>query len=189
MHALIPGRCRCRLVGDPLKSHRGIEVTPFKLLSWLAATTLWASAASGAATVYRWVDAEGKVHYSEVVPEAYRGSARPLGVTSSNPSAEQERDAMERAQRDKARVAAAAASSVQPAAKPAAASAASRPAAKRPATVPNAQTDCETWQRLYIESADCFGPFRTVRGATKPQAFEICNVVPEPPSHCRLRAP
>jgi hypothetical protein len=62
--------------------------------------------------------------------------------------------------------------------------------AKRPARVPDENTDCETWQRLYFESIDCFGPYRTVRGGIKPEAFERCNEVPEPPvSRCRIRLP
>ena len=56
--------------------------------------------------------------------------------------------------------------------------------------MPDQDTDCETWQRLYFESIDCFGPYRTVRGGIKPEAFERCNEVPEPPvSRCRLRLP
>jgi hypothetical protein len=61
---------------------------------------------------------------------------------------------------------------------------------KRPAQVPNDRTDCETWQRLYFESIECFGPYRTVRGGIKPEAFDRCNLVPEPrPDRCRLRSP
>jgi hypothetical protein len=47
------------------------------------------------------------------------------------------------------------------------------------------RTGRSTWQRLHQESADCFGPFRTVRGGIKPEAFEHCVEVPEPPPRCR----
>lgn len=61
---------------------------------------------------------------------------------------------------------------------------------KRPAQVPDERTDCDTWQRLYQESIDCFGPFRTARGGLKPEAFQACNVVQEPPpTRCRQRIP
>ncbi|MCD2343838.1 DUF4124 domain-containing protein [Ideonella azotifigens] len=160
-------------------------------LAALTSTALLLAAAGAvAATVYRWVDENGQVHYGEVVPEQYRRTAKPVEMWASPPSAEQQREAQERAQKEKARAAALAAEQDrrQPAA--GAAPAASQPAGKRPAQVPNDQTDCDTWQRLYAESIECFGPYRTARGATKPEGFEVCNVVPEPPpTRCRLRIP
>lgn len=145
-----------------------------------------------AGTVYRWVDDAGRVHYGEQVPERYRAQARTLDAPANAPTAEQQREAMARAQRDKERaaaLAAARAASAASAARPPA-SAASTPPAKRPAQRPDERTDCATWQRLYQESLDCFGPYRTVRGAVKPEAFERCNEVPEPPAtRCRPRLP
>jgi len=157
---------------------------------------LTAGTAAPAATVFRWVDDQGRVHYSETVPQRYRGSARPVDASSPEPTAAQRREALERAQTEKIRASGAASSSAsgsapgRPAAGAPPASEASRPAGKRPAQVPGEQTDCETWQRLYLESLECFGPFRTVRGGIKPEAFEACNVVPEPPpTRCRPRVP
>jgi len=165
-------------------------VHQFLLVTASFALWLQVVASTSAATVYRWVDDQGKVHYSEVVPERYRKTAKPIDATAGQPSAEQQREALERAQKERARAAAIAASKSRPPASAAAPEApASRPAAKRPAQIPNDQTDCETWQRLYLESSDCFGPYRTVRGATKPEAFDVCNVVPEPPPRCRPRIP
>jgi hypothetical protein len=41
-----------------------------------------------------------------------------------------------------------------------------------------------------MESIECFDPYRTVRGVIKPEAFDVCNVVPEPPpNRCRMRIP
>jgi hypothetical protein len=151
-------------------------------LAALGACVLLMSAAAADTTVYRWVDENGRVHYSEIVPERYRGSARAFAV----PAAPAPRDAP--GQGSAARPAPApppAATAQGPAA-----SAPSRPVAKRPARVPDKDTDCETWQRLYFENIDCFGPYRTVRGGIKPEAFERCNEVPEPPiDRCRLRTP
>ena len=145
------------------------------------------------AAVYRWVDDQGKVHYAEVVPQRYQGVAKRVGAEANEPSAEQRRDALARAQREKADAAARAAERQRPPARAASAPSAvagPRPAARRPAQIPNDQTDCKTWQRLYRESIECFGPFRTTRGATKPEAFEVCNVVSEPPpSRCRQLIP
>lgn len=155
-----------------------------------------ASADGAGAAVYRWVDDQGKVHYAEVVPQQYLGAARRVDAAANEPSAEQRRDALARARQQKSQAAAMAAerhgspASAANAPSAASAAAASQAAGKRPAQTPDDQTDCKTWQRLYKESIECFGPFRTVRGATKPEAFEVCNVVAEPPaSRCRVLIP
>ncbi|MBK1713263.1 DUF4124 domain-containing protein [Rubrivivax gelatinosus] len=139
--------------------------------------------AADASTVYRWVDDTGTVHYSEVVPERYRDTARPLQPPAP-PTAEQQRQAQQRLQQQKAKAAA-----VDTGGEPTAAPvppAASRPVGKRPSQLPDEQTDCDTWQRLYDESEACFGPYRTVGGGVKAEAFAVCNVVHEPPvERCR----
>jgi hypothetical protein len=68
------------------------------------------------------------------------------------------------------------------------ASAASQSAAKRPTEVVTADTDCATWWRIYDESVECFGPYRTTRGATKPEGFDRCNVVTSPEAKCGPRS-
>ena len=59
---------------------------------------------SGAAdaAVYRWVDEQGKVHYSDLVPERYRNTAKPVDAPPAEPTPEQQRAALERAQSEKA---------------------------------------------------------------------------------------
>lgn len=147
-----------------------------------------ASLSVAGAAVYRWVDDQGKVQYAEVVPQRYQGVAKQVGAAANEPSAEQRRDALARAQQEKARAAERYRTSAN-ISNAASAAAASAPAGKRPHQLPKDQTDCKTWQRLYMESIECFGPFRTARGATKPEAFEVCNVVAEPPSRCRMLIP
>ena len=147
----------------------------------IGALCLLASAGAADTTVYRWVDDNGRVNYSETVPERYRSVAKPITVPAAAPPAEVPRNTSSAATAGKP------ASAAQPAARrpppP-------KPAGKRPARMPDDSTDCETWQRLYFESIDCFGPYRTVRGGIKPEAFERCNEVPEPPvNRCRLRLP
>ena len=155
----------------------------------IGAFCLLAAAAAADTTVYRWVDENGRVHYSEIVPERYRAAARPITLPAAPPSAQPLRDTPGRGSAGKP------ASAAEPAAptRPPVASASSappRPAAKRPARVPDENTDCETWQRLYFESIECFDPYRTVGGGIKPEAFERCNQVPEPPvNRCRIRLP
>jgi hypothetical protein len=163
--------------------HRFLRATVLGA-SWLLASVAVAS------TVYRWVDDQGMVHYSDLVPEWYRNKAKPVNAPAAEPTPEQQREALERAQSEKAKALAPSIGRSRRLVDAQPASAASAPSGKRPAQVPNDQTDCETWQRLYMESIECFGPYRTVGGGIKPEAFEVCNVVPEPPpSRCRMRIP
>ena len=154
---------------------------------WLLAVSLVASSGVLAATLYRWTDDQGQVHYSDAVPDEYKSRARPLNLPPAEPEEADRREALERAARDRAKI--------SPSRSPKAVAAPSAPVSeasevkKRPAQVPTADTDCETWQRLYLESSDCFGPYRTARGGIKPEAFEHCTEVAEPPPRCRLRMP
>jgi hypothetical protein len=149
----------------------------------LGALCLLAGAAAAQTTVYRWVDDSGRVNYSETVPERYRSVARPITVPAAAAPAEAPRASAGTPAASKPASAAQPVARVPPPVP-------LKPAGKRPARVPDENTDCETWQRLYFESIDCFGPYRTVRGGIKPEAFERCNEVPEPPvSRCRLRLP
>ena len=59
---------------------------------------------------------------------------------------------------------------------------------KRPAEVVTEATACSTWWRICDESVECFGPYRTTRGALKAEAFDTCNVVASPEPECGLRS-
>lgn len=157
----------------------------------VASHLLWSASVLASTPVYRWVDDQGNVHYADVVPDRYKNRARLVDAPVAQPSAEDQRAAFERVQRDKAKAQARLGASPESLAAPVAPpSAPSQSFSKRPAQVPNDRTDCATWQRLYEESSACFGPYRTVRGGVKPEAFEVCNVVQEPPpSRCRMRIP
>ena len=161
----------------------------FLRTSVLAASCLMALAAV-AATAYRWVDDQGQVHYSDAVPAQYRSKAKPVNLPNAEPTAEQQDEALQRAEAEKAK---ALARSISPSSSPKIAqpaSSASAPSRKHPVQIPTEKTDCKTWQRLYMESIQCFGPYRTVRGGVKPEAFEACNVVAEPPpTRCRMQVP
>lgn len=54
------------------------EGTPMKIL--LALTTLFFFAAPAAAEMYRWVDAQGKVHYSDQPPDVKSKSSKTLNI-------------------------------------------------------------------------------------------------------------
>jgi len=146
---------------------------------------LLVSSATLATVVYRWVDEDGRTHVSDVVPEKYRRSARPVDLGAYEVSPDARKQAEERAARDKA--AAATKPPAQGQKTPQAASAASTPPSRRPSQTVTSTTDCATWRRLYQESLDCFGPYRTTRGGIKPEAFDNCNLIPSPDEKCGPR--
>jgi len=151
----------------------------------LLVCSLLAVAFTASATViYRWVDENGRTHVSDVVPEKYKKSATRVDSGEYEVSPERRKEAEARAAKEKALAEETAARRASaPPAVPA--SAASVPvAAKRPAQGVTDSTDCETWWRLYRESQECFGPYRTVGGGIKAEAFEKCNPIPSPEPKC-----
>lgn len=148
------------------------------------------SASVQATSLCRWVDESGRTQIAEVVPERYRKVAVCTDSQKYELSAEQRRAAEQRVADDKerARVAAAKPPSDRASSARGPARAASKPGAKQPTEIVTADTDCATWWRIYDESVECFGPFRTTRGATKPEGFDRCNVVASPESRCGPRS-
>ncbi len=137
-----------------------------------------------AAVIYRWVDENGRTHVSDVVPEKYKKSAKRIDSGKSEIPPEQRQEAERDAAKEKA-LADEAAKRRQNAEVAQPANAASQAVvSKRPAQGVTDSTDCETWRRLYQESMECFGPYRTARGATKAEAFEKCNPIPSPDLKC-----
>ena len=140
-----------------------------------------------AADLYRWVDESGRTQFSDTVPEKYRKSAVKIDSRRYELSTEQRAEADERAAlAEKSRLAdaqrkkALADASASAAAAPGAASL-GKSTARKPA---DPATDCETLQRLYRESEDCFAPFKMVGGATKAEAFQKCTAVENPTPKC-----
>jgi len=136
-----------------------------------------------ASDIYRWVDDQGRTHLSDVVPDRYRDSATRVDSRQYELTPQQRRESEDRAAREKAR----AATRVEPGvpASPAPASdGPPPPLVKRPVERVTATTSCATWWRLYRESQECFGPFHTVGGGIKPEAFDHCNEIPSPELRC-----
>lgn len=167
-------------------SHTRIAVLFVSLLAVLLSA---APVLAAEPTVFRWTDEQGKTHYAERVPEKYQKTAKPLPAGAAGPSEAQQRDALDRAASQKHRAADIEGAASKPRLPAPPSPAASTPPLKRPAQVPDNQTDCPTWARLYQESLDCFGPYRTARGATREEAFAHCTAVDAPPSRCRQRVP
>lgn len=145
---------------------------------------------AGATSICRWVNQSGRIQIAEVVPERYRKVAVCTDSQKYELSAEQRRASEQRVADDRARAPEAAAKPLSDRASsaPRPARAASQSGAKRPTEVVTADTDCTTWWRIYDESVECFGPFRTTRGATKPEGFDRCNVVASPEPKCGPRS-
>jgi hypothetical protein len=137
-----------------------------------------------ATEIYRWVDEQGKTHFSDIVPDKYKDRAKPVEAKTSEPSPEERNRANERAGNAKASTGAASTVSTAKGASTARPAASAAKATKRPPRAPSEDTDCETWRRLYRESLDCFAPYRTTRGTTKAEAFDHCTPVVEPPIRC-----
>lgn len=140
-----------------------------------------------AADIYRWVDDQGRIHLSDVVPDRYRESAVRVEPHAPQPTPEQQREAAERAQREQGRrPVPSEARSPELVAHPVAGEPA-QGVVKRPVEKVTDATDCATWWRLYRESEACFGPFHVRGGGLRPEAFDHCNEVPSPPLRCGPR--
>lgn len=175
-----------------MRTVKGLVVTPLAIrnlvtLAAMALATL--SPALGATLICRWVDENGQVHISDVVPDRYKSAATCTDSQRYELSPEQRRDAEQRAANERSRARSDAADSPAETASsaPRPTGAASQPGAKRPTEVVTDDTDCQTWWRIYDESSECFGPYRTTRGAIKPEAFDKCNDVPSPELKCGPR--
>lgn len=156
-------------------SWRDSSVTMRALLLALALLSLPA----GAKDIYRWVDENGKVHISDVVPEKYRKAAKRTSSSQFEVTPQERAAAEARAAADRERVRTSAAVAAEKAN-----AAAAKPAAQATAPKPPAETACETAHRLYKESIDCFAPYINTRGATMGEAFKYCTELPDPSSRC-----
>jgi len=137
-----------------------------------------------ATDIYRWVDDQGRTHWSDVVPDRYKGSATRMESRQYELTPEQRREAEERAARARERAGKVEPVLPTPSTPPPAPDTSPSPPVKRPIERVTATTSCETWWRLYRESLACFGPFHTVGGGIKPEAFDHCNEIPSPEPRC-----
>jgi hypothetical protein len=131
------------------------------------------------------VNESGRTQIAEVVPDKYKQVATCTDSRKYELTPEQRRTAEQRAAEARAEASKEAA---KPPAEAASSSARPRPGQKRPTEVVTDATDCPSWWRIYDESVECFGPFRTARGATKAEAFDQCQVVPNPEVRCGPRS-
>lgn len=109
--------------------------------------------AATAQTVYRWTDEAGHVHFSDVVPEAYKKVARPMDLQVVEPSPADKAEADARAAAQKA-----AADRLVPLP--------SDPATDAPSAVARTTgafqytaSNCKAWRQRYSQSKACFDGF------------------------------
>lgn len=153
--------------------------------AFFAALCVSALAGAQAGDIYRWVDAQGQTHFADVVPEKYKAAATRIDSGQHELTTEQQHEAAASADQERA--------NTRDLPKPRTAGASSRvtPAAsalqnviKRPIQAVTESTDCGTRWRLFRESEACFGPFNTVGGGIKPEAFDYCNEIQSPALKC-----
>lgn len=159
-------------------------------ISLAAMALVLLSTGVGATSICRWVDEKGRTQIAEVVPEKYKDVAVCTDSQKYELSPAQAQAAEQRAAEARARAHQAASKPPEErvSSAPRAAAAASRPGVKRPTERVTEATDCATWWRIYDESVECFGPYRTTRGATKAEAFDKCNVIASPEPKCGPRS-
>ncbi len=138
------------------------------------------------APICRWVDKNGQSHMSDAVPDKYKQVATCSDSRQYELSPQQTRDAEQRLTELKARARQNTAAAPIPAVSSATGTG-PLPRVKRPTEVITDTTDCQTRWRIYDESVDCFGPYRTTRGATKPEGYDVCNEIPSPELKCGPR--
>ena len=141
-----------------------------------------AAFAAHAADIYVWTDESGKTHLADSVPARYRNSAVRIDSSQFELTPEQQRDAAaaRAAPEKKAGAVSAPAPSPAPSVRPGAASASRAPAPIGPPST----VECETLQREYRESLECFAPFVNANWSLKPGAFAACKSVVNPTLKC-----
>ena len=154
--------------------------SPLPLLILLTLGGLWLPPLYGA-DIYRWVDENGRVQFSDTVPEKFKKSATHIDSRQYELTPAQRREAEARTARDKAlaaeREAKAAATSPGQVASAAAPASAISPTA--------GASDCATLRRRFAESNECFAPFFNRNGSVKAEGHAKCGPpVPYPTSEC-----
>ena len=138
---------------------------------------------ASAAEIYRWVDDQGKTHISDRPPPTPPKNMTRQDSREYEISPDWQRDAAQRAAKDRERARALEESRVRAQQAEAAKVAAS--AAAQPAPARAASTGCQAQWEAFHRSADCFGPFRTANGSTKAEGYAACGApVPDPSYEC-----
>ncbi|WP_418318664.1 hypothetical protein [Piscinibacter sakaiensis] len=145
---------------------------------------------ASAAPICRWVDDSGRTHLADVVPERYAATAQCSDSSQYRIDPDRVIKAQQEAQLMRQRAGLGDQRAVDPAQSAASGAGSGRPPAaspttqRRPSRGVDDSTDCATWRQLYRESGECFGPYRTVGGGVKAEAFDKCRPIPSPELKC-----
>lgn len=145
---------------------------PVKAVSTVLVLIALGSPPGYGADIYRWVDEDRRVHFSDTVPQQHKKSATSIDSRQYELSPEQRKEAEARAAREKERSDEIAKQKAAGAATP------TRPAPKAGTTAakpPVAATDCATLLQRFRESSECYAPFFNVNGSIKNNAYETCG--------------
>lgn len=148
----------------------------FRTVAFLTLTFMATPTHAQGADVYRWVDDKGKVHYGDAVPEGSGQQSKKIDLPDSAITDKQRAEAEARAAKEKASLAA-----MPPRDKPKEGDA-STPAAPpgKQASAGSGKDTCAERKKKYMDSADCFAPYKMANGTTREEAFKHCTVVIEP---------
>jgi hypothetical protein len=144
------------------------------------------SLAAHPSSICRWVDGNGRTQLSDVVPDQYKL----LAICSDSqkyelkPVQKSDTDRQKPRQETTARHEIAGPPALAASSPFGASPVGVLPGAKRPTAVITEDMDCATRWHIYDESVECFRPYRTTRGATKPEAFDHCNDILSPEIRC-----
>jgi hypothetical protein len=126
-----------------------------------------------AAEIYRWVDAQGQVHFSDAIPTAKGTKALPVDLRATDVSDQQRQEAKERQAKDLERLKKPKTiSEPTPTTPP--------PQTSKPPAPLNPDASCEEQWAAFDQSWACFNPYRTANGSIKGEAFEHCSELSAP---------
>lgn len=131
--------------------------------------------------IYKWVDAQGRVHVSDRPPREYKNSAVRDDSKRHDLSGAERQHAQERTQKQHEKLSAAEAERTPRGQK--AQGPNDRPDIDdRPKPSRLSDAECAEWYQAYWESEACYEPFRGPRRSLKPGAFEACGAAVLDPS-------
>jgi hypothetical protein len=159
---------------------------PSLLIAAVLSAGLALSVATQAQDLYRWTDADGKLHLSDKPPPAGARSVTREPMPRSEPNPANQRAAQQRAASDQKQL-----EQIESARK--AQNAASKPAAGTTAAEgqsqpPRNETECDRLNREFHSSASCWSGFNLASGGSRAGALEKCGPpVPDPAARCPAR--
>jgi hypothetical protein len=138
------------------------------------------SAVAYCGDIYKWVDADGKVHYGNAIPKSHKDDAMKVDVYVPVVTDKQRQEAEARAAKDK--------ESLKPkpipmpgpspVSNPVASSSVQASKSGNPYT--DKKLRCEEEWRKYRESLDCVAPYMNGAGALRAEAYDHCVMLKQP---------